>query len=1175
MTRSKQLSLVIATAVATMSTSALAQQSSSPVILQWFESSWRNIERRTPDLFNAGYGALWTPPPGRAIYLPEGGGIGYDPYDRFDLGKPRDATLYGTEASYVGAVRATQKFGGSVYVDYVHHHLGSLDMNLNGQTYRQGIINQGYAFPQFGGQVPYLQDRSDYPGFEVSDPNNPIPAVVGGNPTAARDTYAELYGSNSGLVPFGDVYEYWFRLRGATEGGNLITIDLASQNAQNRQFVRNPVPGNAQNIRQSGAAWNIPTTTITPSGLVGSSTLTRQANTPDANNARFYPDQNGTPRTVIDGGTSYTVYDFNLATPLAGDPVAENPLGYMMRYAQWMTQVVGVDGLRVDAARHVPLGVFNSAYNPNSINVPNMIDRAVAGASSRNYLDGSKRGVFQFQEIFNYDPDALKSFVRKSQNAGDTVNPNRDVLDFSMWRAMAQYMGGNGTTNDWFQIRSASMNAAYRNSLDPNIANDGTTGIGFVYNHDEGISPPGTGGTIVLDNVAHAWILMRPGNAYVYYRSNEFNRTGNTQFFLKNGRGDALGGQFGSILTTLVDVRNSYGRGDFKERWIDNAFNPSAKSAVYVFEREGSAIVGLNVGYNAGSTTRTVSTNLPNGTILEEVTGNWQDPSGGVRRFTQVAGGSVAIDIPWNNAGNGNKGYAVYGLPTPRGTLALASNDPTKPNTLIASDVATPATNGTARISAIDVIRADSFTLSFNTAAVAIDHDNNPGTAALRDFNADGITARFKIDEGHDGNGNGVADFPSSSSANVTRYGFENFLTLNTPGFGSPTGNGAYAQSISATNLSEGYHYLTVRAWRRQGTNESEVFKDYRKAIYVDRFDPESGLDSVAQFPHQNSSTVRDIRIKSLDATADSVHVFFDLPASLSDAQILGLVNPATNKADQIDRDLFGRQQTNVGSGLHTVISVTYEPTGRYKVHRFVGVPIQTTRGLGMGDVNYDGGYSSQDVNTFETALYSNVTTTTASQFVASGDLNGNGVIDTNDLFLLPGRYASVLANNAFGEAKAAITRRGDVNQSGTTNAADIDFLFTKLNQSNWYADLNADGVVTMSDADRLVIQVFNTQYGDTNLDGRVDRLDLDALAASFGQQGSTLSWTQGELNGDDIVDLQDFFALGANWGFGVAGGLAPELVSVGGLTLLIPEPATFACLSLASVLVLNRRTKR
>ncbi|MFT3786232.1 MAG: alpha-amylase family glycosyl hydrolase [Tepidisphaeraceae bacterium] len=647
MKRSNRL-MLCAAVVLTVAGSSVAQQVSAPVTLQWFESGWKTIDRRAADVFGAGYGAVWTPPPGRAIYIPQGGGIGYDPYDRFDLGKPRDPTLYGTEGQYTTAIKSIQKFGGNVYVDYVHHHVGSLDLNINGYTYPSSLQNQG---------TPYLQDRSDYPGFEISDPNNSISSPF------HRDTYAALYGSNSSQIPFGDVYEYWFRL-----GENLVTIDLASQRAN----VRNPVPGFANNVRQSSANWAVPTATITGSGQVGADTKLRQANTPTEDNRRFYPDQNLPGRTVVDRGVTYTVYDFNLANPSAGDPVAETTLGYMQRYAQWMTQVIGVDGLRIDAARHVPLGVYNSGYNPNSLDVPKEIDRATAfGVSSRFNLDGTRRNVFNFQEIFNYDPNFLKGFVRKTQNAGDTVNPNRDVLDFSMWSAMAQYMTGDGTKNDWFQIRSASLNAAIYNTLDANIANNGDNGIGFVYNHDEGVSPPGTGGTIVLDNVAHAWILMRPGNAYVYYRGNEFDRSNNSSFFLKQGRGDALGGQFGGILTGLVDLRNSYGRGNFQERWIDNSGNSSLKSAIYVFERSGSCLVGLNVGYNPGSTSRTVGSNFTPGQWLEEVTGNWQDPSGAVRHYTAVGGGgNVTIDIPWNNAGNGNKGYVVYGLPRPRGASA-------------------------------------------------------------------------------------------------------------------------------------------------------------------------------------------------------------------------------------------------------------------------------------------------------------------------------------------------------------------------------------------------------------------------------------------------------------------------------------------------------------------------
>ena len=53
-------------------------------------------------------------------------------------------------------------------------------------------------------------------------------------------------------------------------------------------------------------------------------------------------------------GGAFTRYNFNLNNPLAGDPKKENATGLLMRSLQYMVQVVGVDGFRVDAARHMP-----------------------------------------------------------------------------------------------------------------------------------------------------------------------------------------------------------------------------------------------------------------------------------------------------------------------------------------------------------------------------------------------------------------------------------------------------------------------------------------------------------------------------------------------------------------------------------------------------------------------------------------------------------------------------------------------------------------------------------------------------------------------------------------------------------------------------------------------------
>ncbi|HEY0008576.1 MAG TPA: hypothetical protein VGB55_07625, partial [Tepidisphaeraceae bacterium] len=80
-----------AAAVAVFAHPAAAQDVSAPAILQWFEGSYKTIENRMADVFAAGYGAVWTPPPGRADSGNQS--VGYDVYDRFDLGSAGNPTL--------------------------------------------------------------------------------------------------------------------------------------------------------------------------------------------------------------------------------------------------------------------------------------------------------------------------------------------------------------------------------------------------------------------------------------------------------------------------------------------------------------------------------------------------------------------------------------------------------------------------------------------------------------------------------------------------------------------------------------------------------------------------------------------------------------------------------------------------------------------------------------------------------------------------------------------------------------------------------------------------------------------------------------------------------------------------------------------------------------------------
>ena len=88
---------------------AFAADVSAPAIFQDFENTYKTIELRTPDIFMAGYGTVYTPPPGRA----DSGNfsVGYDQYDRFDLGKPGNPTLYGTETGLKSLVNSIHRIG--------------------------------------------------------------------------------------------------------------------------------------------------------------------------------------------------------------------------------------------------------------------------------------------------------------------------------------------------------------------------------------------------------------------------------------------------------------------------------------------------------------------------------------------------------------------------------------------------------------------------------------------------------------------------------------------------------------------------------------------------------------------------------------------------------------------------------------------------------------------------------------------------------------------------------------------------------------------------------------------------------------------------------------------------------------------------------------------------------
>lgn len=1006
-----------------------AQDVSSPVILQYFESRYTTIEQRMPDVFNAGYGAIYTPPPGRADS--GNSSVGYDQYDRFDLGQPGNPTLYGTETGLKKTVSLAHRMGADYFIDFVANHDGYSDLS--------STDGAGHSFYDAGG----------YPGMNIT-----LPGAVDGDFHSSFAT-GDLNGRLAGLID----------------------IDHST----NFQMIRNPVPGFANNIRAGTQA-----------------AFGRLANVPDENNRRFYPDQSLQPIRVYDpktGEQNIAIYPFNNAAPLAGDPVQENVLGYLMRNAQWLVQAVGVDGLRIDAAKHFEPFVLN------------YLDRAVYRASMRPYLNGTQRNVFSFSEAFDGNSDYLQTLVRKDIDPANpgTVGGNRDVLDFPLYFALHDNLTSNGANNSWFNVRNASFD-----THDDGLHN-GSQGVMFVQSHDS-FGPD-------LSNVAYAYTLMHPGNAIVYFNAQEF---GTNRDFPKAGRGDALGGLYGDAITNLVDIRNRYGRGNYQERWIEKE--------LFAYERSGSAVVLLSNRTDAGYDSRTIATNFAPGTRLIELTGNAgsanADPFNDIPQLVTVNGDkTINVRFLRNTAPGTSRftgeGYLIYGLATPQGSLALTNVAQT-----LSGGTPTAATNGTTRLADIQVIKGNSFQVQLNTVAV-----NLLGNPAFREHDADGDNALLKIDDGFDANKNGHVDY---TTPGPTSYGFEEFTTVHSPGYFNSNGNGAYAQTIDASQLSEGMHFITARAYRHRSDGGPAVFTDFKESIYVDRLKPVSAVDSFAPYAGGAGEQDRDLVVRSTDQTADNVHVLFDLPAGLTEQQVLAMVGAGT-QAQQLDRDLWKKGKAGLVSGNHVATVVTYEMTGTYNVQRFAGLGVNGAIGKGVGDLNHDGQFAANDISgagAFEQFLYSQ-----NQQFDAAGDLNGDGRIDDKDLFALkPAFTAGGASAAALAEVKAAVLRRGDVNHDGVTNTADIDLVARQAKLGyTWTSDLNSDGVVDAADADTLVHNVLETLDGDATLDRVVDFLDLAKLAQHYNVTDGNRSWADGDFNHDGNVDFLDLALMAQHYNMAAA----------------------------------------
>lgn len=235
-----------------------------------------------------------------------------------------------------------------------------------------------------------------------------------------------------------------------------------------------------------------------------------------------------------------------------------------------------------------------------------------------------------------------------------------------------------------------------------------------------------------------------------------------------------------------------------------------------------------------------------------------------------------------------------------------------------------------------------------------------------------------------------------------------------------------------------------------------------------------------------------------------------------------------------------------------------------------------------LGDFNGDGSFTDADIRYFADGLAIDPATgklNRATGFTkvdqawtaayAAADVNHPTAGNFFNITLAPSLGRAYLANSGWsradiaGKAGVAITPGSSpVGSDGKIDAQDIDYLnyilrggikaaatgqtlaanpavrtlswnFADANNAPYIdlsCDMNGDLKVDSTDIDYAVQTVLGTQYGDVNLDGKVDFKDFAILAQNFGTAGG---WAKGDTNGDGFVDLSDMVLMQQNWLFG------------------------------------------
>ena len=451
------------------------------VILQYFNTSWTELAYKMPELAEAGYGAIWLPPPTKG----SGGlSVGYDLWDSFDLGsKDQRSTIktrYGTEAELIRLIETAHRFGIRVYFDNIMNH----------RAFDVPGYNENTPLDVYPGLVPedfHLRVTEDgfYRKWDNVDNWNDSWQVQNRNFSDLIDIAHETPNANFGY----------------TEGSTHPKPSFVRQPYNPELYDFMPSPTGGPSIRVGFYSTNI------TAGLI-------------ASNQSFYSEDVG---------------------------------GFLIRSVRWLMDRTKVDGLRLDAVKHVPSYFFGEYNNDTS-------SAGYVGAAqqqfniTRGFSDSNHRDTVFDTDKARDDAMMFGEHLGSPPGYGEYTAVGMRLVDSTLKGKLNGLWGVPGTTLSGLDQPGVSGDAAFNQF----------TGVMFAKSHDDDyVSRP---------ELHYGFYLTRQGLPNIYtdgnYQSETLAQSGGA--FPRHANTAFLGQFSDNRIPNLVYIHNHFARGDQIPKYSDD-----------------------------------------------------------------------------------------------------------------------------------------------------------------------------------------------------------------------------------------------------------------------------------------------------------------------------------------------------------------------------------------------------------------------------------------------------------------------------------------------------------------------------------------------------------------------------------------------------------------------------